>query len=158
MKKIKEVFPRILSKKSLPVALLALFPMIALAAEPVPSLSQSLMALLGAIKDHAVAAVVIMHVFQILRSNEAIGILGKLGLSGKTLQVAIAVLTALGYVAEAYARGGNLVSAAIEGLFTSGGAMLIYDAVKNNTVAVASNPLVAASALAISMESSSKKA
>lgn len=98
-------------------------------ADSVPSISDSLIALFGAIQGHATSAVVLALVFQVLRTNEVIGILGKIGLHGKPLQVTIAVVTALGYVFNAYAKGENLLQAAIEGLFTAGGAMLIYDAV-----------------------------
>jgi len=103
--------------------------MLAMAAED-QSLVSSLLALFDAIKGKAVAAVVIMHVFQILRTHEVLGVLGKIGLQGKGLQIAIAVITALGFVAEAYGRGANLFQAFIEGMFTAGGAMLVFDALK----------------------------
>lgn len=98
--------------------------------EPLPSLGASLMSLFTAIQGKAVTAVILVHVFQILRTNEAIGILGKLGLKGKAMSVAVAVLTTLGFVATAWATGMPLGQAAIEGLFTSGGAMLIFNALK----------------------------
>ena len=102
----------------------------ALAADGVvPGFAESVGALISSITTKAPFAVVLVAVFQFLRTNEMIGILGKL--AGKYLQVAIAVLTALGYVAAAWARGESIGSAAIEGLFTAGGAMLIYDAIRN---------------------------
>lgn len=106
-------------------------------ADDAPVLGASFIALFDAIKNKAAAAVVIMHVFQILRTHEVFGLLGKIGLQGKGLQIAIAVITALGFVAEAYGKGANLGQALIEGLFTAGGSMLIYDAVKANAAAVA---------------------
>lgn len=147
MQKIKEVFPKILAPKAIPLTLMAplafLFlleclglSMLARAEDPV-GLGAAVMALFGAIKDKAVTAVVVMHVFQILRSNESIGLLGKLGVKGNGMRVAVALLTTLGYVAEAWARSGNLGQAAIEGLFTSGGAMLLFDAFKGEAQAVA---------------------
>jgi hypothetical protein len=95
----------------------------------VPSFAESVGALIGSITSKAPFAVVLVAVFQFLRTNEMIGILGKL--AGKYLQVAIAALTALGFVAAAWARGESLGAAAIEGLFSAGGAMLIYDAIRN---------------------------
>jgi hypothetical protein len=91
-----------------------------------------------------------MHVFQILRTHEVFGILGKLGLSGKGMQVAVAIITAIGFCADAYARGGNIMQALIEGLFVSGGAMLIFDALKKTQEAQAQ--LVAAPAAAAPKE------
>ena len=84
-------------------------------------------------------------VIQILKTNEALGVLGKLGLKGNGLRVATALIVTLGYVAEAWARSGNLGAAAIEGLFTSGGAMLIFQAFKKEAevVAVAATVAVA---------------
>lgn len=97
-----------------------------------PTLTDSLLQIFADIKDKAVAAVVIMHIVNILRTHEVIGLLGKVGLQGKGLQLAIAILTAIGFVVDAYAKGGNLVQALIEGLFTAGGANLIYNATKAN--------------------------
>lgn len=140
----KEVSTR--NRFAIPALLMAPFAMAVIAqmlgylmlahAADAPALSETLLALLGDIKDKAVAAVVIMHVFQILRTHEVFGLLGKIGLQGKSLQVAIAVITAFGFVADAYAKGGNIVQALVEGLFTSGGAMAIYDAVNAKTAAV----------------------
>lgn len=119
--------------------------MMAFAAEEVPALGASVMALFSAIQSKAVTAVVLMHVFTILRTNEAIGILGKLGLKGVGLQVVIAVLTALGYVAQAWATSGDLGAAAIEGLFTAGGAMLIFQAFKKTAENAADGSVTVAS-------------
>lgn len=114
-------------------------------AEDVPmDLGTAVMMLFTAIKDKAVTAVIVMHVFQILRTNQALGVLGKLGLSGKGMRIAVALLTTLGYVADAWARSGNIGQAAIEGLFTSGGAMLLFDAFKATTEAVAEKHAVGA--------------
>lgn len=135
----------------LPLALVAVLAflgqfMLAMAADEVPPLGMAVMALLGAIQGKAVTAVILVHVFQILRTNEAIGILGKLGLNGRGLQIAVAVLTTLGYVAQAWATSGNLGHAAIEGLFTAGGAMLIFDAFKASAAAVAEGQAVSLAA------------
>lgn len=116
--------------------------MLAHAAEPV-SLSDALLALFNDIKGKAATAVVLMHVFQILRSHEVLGILGKIGLKGKGLQITIAVITALGFVFDAHAKGAPIIQALVEGLFTAGGAMLIFDALKKGTeeVAVLAQPV-----------------
>lgn len=148
MQKIKTFYPRVLNQKAVPILLMAPFALLlaialvgqfilAYAADEPVGLGAAVMALFGAIQSKAVTAVIIMHVFQILRTNEAIGILGKLGLSGRGLQIAVAILTTLGYIANAWATSGNLGAAAIEGLFTAGGAMLIFDAFKANAQAVA---------------------
>lgn len=138
---------RIRSKNFLPVLFvlpmvfliaLQLFGSLILAhADAGPTLPDALLALFGDIQTHAIAAVVIMHVFEILKTHEVFGILGKIGLQGKALQVTIAVITAAGFVANAYAKGESVVQALIEGLFTSGGAMMIYDAYQNGAGAVA---------------------
>ncbi len=118
-----------------------------------PAITDSLLALFNAIQGHATAAVVLMFVFQVLRTNEVIGILGKIGLAGKSLQVVVAIITALGYVFNAYATGGNLLQAAVEGLFTSGGAMLVYDAMAGIVPpAAAPAPALSASALTASVK------
>lgn len=128
-------------KLSIPLVLMAPFAflcamaacshfMTAALADSAPAITDSLLSLFSAVQSHATAAVVLMFVFQVLRTNEVIGILGKIGLQGKSLQVVIAVITALGYVFNAYAKGENLLQAAVEGLFTSGGAMLIFDSLK----------------------------
>lgn len=136
--------PILLMLPFLALALIALLGQCILAyGADAPSLSEGILGLLGAIKDKAAVAVVLMHVFQILRTHEVFGILGKLGLSGKGLQVAVALLTTAGFVVDAYAKNANLASAIIEGLFTAGGAMLIYDAFKASSAGVAT-PLIAA--------------
>ncbi len=147
---MKAIFSKLFSRRFFPLALMLPFAgfallafagqgMLAHAEDAVPGLGVSVIALLNAIKDKAVASVLVMYVFQILRSNEAIGVLGKLGLSGGGLRVAVAVLTTLGYVANSWAQSGNIGQAAIEGLFVSGGAMLIYDAIKAGQTATVEN-------------------
>lgn len=142
---IRTFYPKILAPRVFPLVLM--FPLAILfalsfvvgiaRAEDPPALGAALLSLFTVIKDKAAAAIIVMHAFQILRTNEVIGILGKLGLQGKGLRVAIALITALGYVANAYATSGNLGAAVIEGLFTAGGAMLIFDAFKAETAKVA---------------------
>ena len=136
----------------LTLASLVSIPALADGAQP-PALTDSILALFNAIKDHAAAAVILYAVFQVLKTNETIGILGKLGLQGKGMQIAVAVITALGYVFNAYIKEGstaNWFQAAVEGLFTSGGAMLIYSAISAHAAdatAPAPAPVVAASAV-----------
>lgn len=96
----------------------------------VPDLLSSIMLLWKAIQENAGVAIILVPVFQILRTNEFLGVLGKLGLSGNAIRISIAVITALGYIVDAAAKGENLGKALITGLFTSGGAMLIYDAIR----------------------------
>jgi hypothetical protein len=156
--KAKKLFPLALM---LPFGMLMLFAMVgqcmlAFAADEAPPLGSSIMALFTAIKDKAVVAVIVMHVFQILRTNEAIGFLGKLGLSGNGMRVAVAVITALGFVANAWATGMPVLQALIEGLFVSGGAMVIFDALKKNTENVATE--TAAATVAANVKSGSLKA
>ena len=147
MQKIKTIYPRVLGRPSAQIPVLLMLPfalivfagflgnlMLAYAEGEVPGLGQSVMGLFMAIKDKATAAVIAVAVIQVLKTNEAIGLLGKLGLSGNGLRVATALIVTLGYVAEAWVRSGNLGAAAIEGLFTSGGAMLIFSAFKKEVV------------------------
>lgn len=120
------------STLALPAAIFMLaMPLMVFAADgaAAPDLTAVILSLLNAIKDKAPVAVILVCVFQLLRTAPVLGILGKL--SGKYLQLAIAIITALGYVAEAWARGMSLGAAAIEGLFTAGGAMLIYTAIRS---------------------------
>jgi hypothetical protein len=114
-----------------------------------PDLVGSLTGLFNAIKDHAAAAVIIYAAFQVLKTNEVIGILGKLGLQGKGMQITVAALTAAGYVLDAYLKDGNLFQAAIEGLFTSGGAMLVYSAISAHAADASAQPVLATSAVAV---------
>ncbi len=108
-------------------SLLLFITTVAYAADVVaPGLGESVGALIASITTKAPFAVVLVAVFQILRTNEIMPILGKL--TGRYMQAAIAVLTTLGYVASAVVSGKPWGAAAIEGLFTSGGAMIIYDA------------------------------
>lgn len=110
------------------LALVAFFDHFLLAQAADVTLSDGLLALFGDIQSKAVAAVILMHVFQILKTHEVLGVLGKVGLSGRALQIAIAAITALGFCADAYAKGSSILQALIEGLFTAGGAMLVYQA------------------------------
>lgn len=145
MQKVRTVYPRVLgNEKAIPLILMAPFAlailfgflgqlMLAYAADA-PALSDSIMALFLAVKDKASTALILVAVFQVLKTNEALGVLGKIGLSGNTLRIVIALITVGGYVVEAYSRSGNLGAAAIEGLFTSGGAMLLFQAFKKEVV------------------------
>jgi len=112
------------------VGMTFLFPFMAFAADAVqPDFTGSILALLDTIKGKAPIALILVAVFQLLRTAPVVGILGKF--SGTYLQVIIAASTALGFVAQAWAASGNIVTAAIEGLFTAGGAMLIYTAIRD---------------------------
>lgn len=114
----------------LPLFLVMLFPLYALAADPAaPSLVPAIMALWAAIQAHAQTSVTLVPIFQILRSSEVIGILSKF--SGRYLQAVIACLTAGGFIVDAWAKGGSLAEALVTGLLTSGGAMLIFDAFRS---------------------------
>ena len=115
------------------VPFLALVSITAFGADEPVGLGAGLMALFSAIQGKANAAVLVMCAIQILRTNEALGILGKIGLQGNAMRIAVAVLTTLGYVANAWVTSGNLGAAAIEGLFTAGGAMLIFQAFKKES-------------------------
>lgn len=157
MQKVRTVYPRVLgNEKAIPLILMAPFAlailfgflgqlMLAYAADA-PALSDSIMALFLAVKDKASTALILVAVFQVLKTNEALGVLGKIGLSGNTLRIVIALITVGGYVVEAYSRSGNLGAAAIEGLFTSGGAMLIFQAFKKEADAAALNAAVTVAA------------
>lgn len=112
-------------------------------------LGASVILLFNAIKDHASTAVVVMFVFKILTSHETYGVLGKIGLQGKTLQIVIAILTTLGFCADAWAKGSSIPQALIEGFFTAGGAMLIYDASKTQTAQVANAAVAPVAAMAM---------
>lgn len=107
-----------------------MFPLIALANEATqPDFAMTIMSLMDAIQGKASIAVILVAVFQLLRTAPVVGILSKV--SGRYLQVVIAASTALGFVAQAWATSGNLGAAAVEGLFTAGGAMLIYTAIRS---------------------------
>jgi len=113
-----------------PVALIALFPLYALAADPTnPDVIPAIMALWAAIQAKASTSMILVPVFQILRSNQLMPILAKF--TGKWMRVAVAAITAGGYVAEAWAKGGSLGNALVTGLLVGGGAMLIYDAFRD---------------------------
>lgn len=147
MQKVKTVYPRVLgNERNIPILLMLPFMlivfagflgnlMLAYAEGEVPGLGQSVMGLFMAIKDKASAAMIAVAVIQILKTNEALGVLGKIGLKGNGLRVATALIITFGYVAEAWVRTGSLNGAAvIEGLFTSGGAMLLFQAFKKEVV------------------------
>jgi hypothetical protein len=94
----------------------------------VPGFGESVSAIITSITTKAPFAVVLVAVFQLLRTNEVLPILSKL--SGIYCSIVIAAITVAGYVLNAYLGSHNLGAAAIEGLFTSGGAMLIYDQIR----------------------------
>jgi len=113
-----------------PVLLMSLFPLYALAADGADvALVPAIMALWAAIQTKASTSMVLVPVFQILRSKEIYGILEKI--SGNYLRAVIAIVTCGGYVAEAWSKGGSIVEAIISGLFTSGGAMIVYTAFRD---------------------------
>lgn len=107
-----------------------------------PAIGDALAQLFAAIKDHGSVAVIIMAVVQILKTNEVLGILGKV--SSKALPLIIAVVTTVGYVVAAVIAGKSWFQGAIEGLFTSGGAMLIYEGFRKIKVEEASSAETAA--------------
>lgn len=115
----------------IPLILMALIPVAAFADAPVAPVDFAavVMALWQAIQNHASTALLLVPVFQLLRTSEVAPLLG--WFSGKYLQVVIAIITAIGFVINAWATGQALGQAAITGLFTSGGAMLIYDAIRS---------------------------
>lgn len=94
-----------------------------------PDFTVSVLSLLEAVKGKASIVVILVAVFQLLKTAPVVGILGKV--SGKYMQVIIAVTTVGGFIVDSMARGTSLVTAAVEGLFTSGGAMLLYSAIKS---------------------------
>ena len=96
-----------------------------------PDLTASLLALWSAIQNHSATALILVPVFQILKSNQVVGLLSHL--SGKGFQIAVALITSLGFVVNAWASGQSLGQAAVTGLFTAGGAMLMYDAIRGIT-------------------------
>lgn len=112
------------------ICLVALFPLLAFAADaPVPDFTASLLAIWNGIQTHAPVAVILVPVFQLLRTNQLVGILGKV--SGKYLPVVIAVFVSAGYVLDAHLKGEPIFTALVTGLFTAGGAMKIYDAIRS---------------------------
>lgn len=108
-----------------------LYSCMALAADPapVPDLTVVLVALWNAIQNHAGTSMILVPVFQLLRTHEVLGLLSKI--SGKYLQVVIAVTTTLGFVVDANIKGQSWGAAAITGFFVSGGAMLIFDSIRS---------------------------
>lgn len=97
-------------------------------ADSAPDLTASLLALWQGVQNHASTALILVPVFQILRTHEVLGLLGHL--SSKGMQIAVALITTGGFVVDALAKGQPLLQAAVTGLITSGGAMMIYDAIK----------------------------
>jgi len=107
-----------------------LFAGLAIAADAgaAPDLTSTILALWQAIQSHSGTALILVPVFQILRTNEMLGILSKL--TGRGMQIAVAVITTGGFVVDALAKGQSIGQAAIAGLITAGGAMLIFDAIR----------------------------
>lgn len=93
-------------------------------------LTETILNLIDAIKGNASIAVIVFAAIQVLKTNEVVGIIGKLGLQGNAVRVVVAVLTSGGYVAQAMMKGLSIWPALVEGLFTAGGAMLIFEAIK----------------------------
>lgn len=120
-------------------------------------IGSAVMFLFTAIKDHASTAVIVMYAFKILTSHETYGLLGKIGLKGKALQLTVAVLTTLGFCAQAWAKGSSIPQALIEGFFTAGGAMLIYDASKAATTEVAAQTAAPMIVAAVPVDFPAKK-
>lgn len=94
-----------------------------------PDLTSTILAIWKAIQDKSGVALILVPVFQLLRTHEVLGILSKL--TGKGMQLAVAIITTGGFVVDALAKGQNIGTAIIAGLFTAGGAMLIYDAIRS---------------------------
>lgn len=139
------------SKFSLPVFVLSVFIFLLARAAfadgvavtvTAPAFGDALANLFGAIKDHGSVAVLIMAVVQILKTNEVVGLLGKI--SPKFLPLIIGVVTTIGYVVAAVIAGKSWFQGAIEGLVTSGGAMLIYESIRKIKVSEATQADVAA--------------
>lgn len=112
-----------------PLLLIALFPFYAMAADGEVAIVPAIMALWAAIQAKASTSMVLVPVFQILRSKEIYGILEKV--TGNYLRVVIAFVTAGSYVVEAWSKGGSIVEALFSGLLTAGGAMLVYEALRD---------------------------
>ncbi len=112
-----------------PLLLIALFPIYAMAADGEIAIVPAIMALWAAIQAKASTSMVLVPVFQILRSKEIYGILEKV--TGNYLRLVIAFVTAGSYVVEAWSKGGSLIEALISGLLTAGGAMIIYTAFRD---------------------------
>lgn len=81
--------------------------------------------LYSAFANHAGTAVVIVAIVQVLKTAPVIGFLSNV--EGKYVQLTVALVTTLGYIASAVVTGSSWTQAALTGLLTAGGAMLIYD-------------------------------
>lgn len=106
-------------------------PLLAFAVDAPTDFLGIVLAIWNAIKNHAATAVILVPVIQLLKSHEVLGVLRKIGLQGRAMQVTVAILTVLGFVVDAVVQGQSWPAAAIAGLFTSGGAMLVYNAFKS---------------------------
>lgn len=96
-----------------------------------PDLATALPGLLGAIKDKAGAAVILFFAVEVLKSAPLVGVLGKI--NQKALLVIVPVLGVLGSVADQVAhQNSSWLMALVNGLVVSGGAMTIYEALKNS--------------------------
>lgn len=100
-------------------------------ADTVPPVPVDWVALLtqlyNAVTGHAGTAVVVMAIIQILKTAPVIGFLSKI--EGVYLQLSVAILTTVGFIVDAVIKGQSWGAAAVTGLFTAGGAMLIYDGI-----------------------------
>ena len=106
-----------------------LLSLVALAAdETAPDFGMSIMALFAAFKDKASLAVILMAVFQVLKTVPVTNLIGKLGASYQRLILAIISVGAS--IIASYQVKQNWISAVVEGLVVAGGAMLIYDAIR----------------------------
>jgi len=102
---------------------------VAMAADEVaPDFGMSIMALFAAFKDKASLAVILMAVFQVLKTVPVTNLIGKLGASYQRLILAIISVGAS--IIASYQVKQNWISAVVEGLVVAGGAMLIYDAIR----------------------------
>lgn len=95
----------------------------------VPNLVPSLMDLFGAFKDKASVAVIIVAVVQVLKTNEVVGILGKV--ASKYLPIIVAVVSVLGFTATAVVSGKSWIQGVLEGLATAISSNLFYDAFRS---------------------------
>jgi hypothetical protein len=94
-----------------------------------PDFTSSLLQVLDLVKEKAAIIPLLVAVFQLLKTAPVTSIIGKL--SGKYQQLIVAIVTTGGYVVHALASGQSTFSAVVEGLLTSGGAMLMYDAFRS---------------------------
>lgn len=99
----------------------------ALADDAKPELGKSIWDLIDAVKVGATAPIIVAAV-QLLKTDLVGGLLSKL--NANALRLVMAVATVAGNVAASAGSKGWL-AAAVEGLFMSGGAMLIYDTIRS---------------------------